>query len=301
MRTLAHAAVWRRPSRPFGAARTCGPVAGGPYARIVLTKTPPSGFDVRPFPRSRRIIVDGGRASAKRHAMIGLVEFDVTEARERIREHERVTGQRISFTAFIVACVARAVAAEPSVHAYRDLRDRLVVFRDVDVSVSVETRLQEASFPLSHVIRAANERSVVDIHREIRAVQRDPTRSPSAQLIGPGKVFVRLPGFARAGLQRLVHRLPQVQRSIEGTVGVTSVGMFGAGGGWGFPLLIHSLNVVVGGIAERPAYVDGELVPREFVDLTLSFDHDVVDGGPAARFTAKLRELIETADGLPKG
>ena len=48
------------------------------------------------------------------------------------------------------------------------------------------------------------------------------------------------------------------------------------------------------------AYVDGELVPREFVDLTLSFDHDVVDGGPAARFTAKLRELIETADGLPQ-
>jgi pyruvate/2-oxoglutarate dehydrogenase complex dihydrolipoamide acyltransferase (E2) component len=74
--------------------------------------------------------------------------------------------------------------------------------------------------------------------------------------------------------------------------------MFGAGGGWGFPFQIHSLNVVVGGIVGRPAYDDGELVPREFVDLTLSFDHDVVDGGPAARFTAKLRELVESAEGL---
>jgi pyruvate/2-oxoglutarate dehydrogenase complex dihydrolipoamide acyltransferase (E2) component len=264
----------------------------------VLIKTPPSAFEVRPFPRSRRIIVDGGRANAKRHAMVGLVEMDVTEARRLIREHERATGQRISFTAFIVACVAGAVAAEPSVQAYRDLRDRLIVYRDVDVSVSVETRLQGGSFPLSHVIRAANERSVGDIHREIRAVQRDPSSSPSARLAGAAQMFVRLPGFARTGLQRVIHRLPQVQRSIEGTVGVTSVGMFGAGGGWGFPFQIHSLNVVVGGIVERPAYVDGEVVPREFVDLTLSFDHDVVDGAPAARFTAKLRELIESAKGL---
>jgi len=264
----------------------------------MTTRLPSTAFDVRPFPRPRRIIVDGGRASTKRHPMVGLVEMDVTEARARIREHERETGERLSFTAFIVASVARAVAEEPSVHAYRDLRDRLVVFRDVDVSVSIEAKLQGASFPVSHVIRAANDRSVEEIHREIRAVQRDPNRSSSARLVGAGELFVRLPGFLRAGALRSVHRLPTVQRSLQGTVGVSSVGMFGAGGGWGLPFQIHSLNVVVGGIVEHPAYVDGRLVPREFVDLTLSFDHDVVDGAPAARFTARLRELIGSADGV---
>jgi pyruvate/2-oxoglutarate dehydrogenase complex dihydrolipoamide acyltransferase (E2) component len=40
------------------------------------------------------------------------------------------------------------------------------------------------------------------------------------------------------------------------------------------------------------------VVPREFVDLTLSFDHDVVDGAPAARFAARLRELLESASVL---
>lgn len=82
----------------------------------MIVKVPPSRYEVRPFPRSRRIVVDGGRANAKRHAMVGLIEMDVTAARERIREHERATGQRLSFTAFVVACLGRAVAAEPSAH-----------------------------------------------------------------------------------------------------------------------------------------------------------------------------------------
>lgn len=39
---------------------------------------------------------------------------------------------------------------------------------------------------------------------------------------------------------------------------------------------------------------DGDhVVPREYLSLTLSFDHDVVEGAPAARFTARLKELIE--------
>lgn len=182
--------------------------------------------------------------------------------------------------------------------AYRDLRDRLVIFDHVDVALSIEVQLEGRSFPMAHVIRAADERSVLDIHREIRAVQRDPASSPSARLFGPGKAFVLLPGIVRAWLLRSVRRLPHLQKALEGTVGVSSVGMFGVGGGWGLGSQVHSLDLVVGGIVERPELVDGQVVPRELVDLTLGFDHDVVDGAPAARFTAKLRELIESADGL---
>ena len=230
--------------------------------------------------------------------MVGLIEVDVTLARELIRQQREATGGRISFTGFIVACLAKAVAAERDVQAYRDLRDRLVIFDDVDVSVSMEVQMEGRSFPMSHVIRAANRRDVVDIHREIRAVEHDPSSSPSTRLIGAGKVFVLLPGMVRGWLLRSLRRFPHLQKAIEGTVGVSSIGMFGAGGGWGLPFQVHTLNVLVGGIVERPAIVDGQLVSRELVDLTLSFDHDVVDGAPAARFTAKLRELIESADGL---
>jgi pyruvate/2-oxoglutarate dehydrogenase complex dihydrolipoamide acyltransferase (E2) component len=43
------------------------------------------------------------------------------------------------------------------------------------------------------------------------------------------------------------------------------------------------------------------LEARELVSLTLSFDHQVIDGAPAARFGARFKELIEEAYGLASG
>jgi pyruvate/2-oxoglutarate dehydrogenase complex dihydrolipoamide acyltransferase (E2) component len=255
---------------------------------------------VRPFPRSRRLIVDNGRAHGGRHPMVGLIEVDVTRARELIRERKAATGEGLSFTAFVAACLARAVAEHPEVQAYRDLHGRLVAYRSVDVCLSAEVEVEGSSFPLSHVLRGADRRDVDDLHAEIRRVQRDPASSPSARMIGPAKAFLWLPGPLRAWLWRSLRRWPAQQRALAGTVGVTSIGMFGAGGGWGIPFQVHSLNVVIGGIVERPAFVDGELVPRELLDLTLSFDHDVVDGAPAARFTERFRELLGSAYGLAR-
>jgi hypothetical protein len=44
--------------------------------------------------------------------------------------------------------------------------------------------------------------------------------------------------------------------------------------------------------------VDGRVVGREYLSLTISVDHEVVDGAPAARFTRRLNELIESGYGL---
>jgi pyruvate/2-oxoglutarate dehydrogenase complex dihydrolipoamide acyltransferase (E2) component len=58
------------------------------------------------------------------------------------------------------------------------------------------------------------------------------------------------------------------------------------------------LQVVVGGIDERPRVVDGRVEKREILDLTVTFDHNVIDGAPAARFIAGLRSSIEDAEVL---
>ncbi len=71
------------------------------------------------------------------------------------------------------------------------------------------------------------------------------------------------------------------------------------GAGWGIPLPDHSLWVTVGGIGEKSGVVDGHIAIREYLSLTISFDHDIVDGAPAARFTARLKELLESGYGLP--
>ncbi len=76
---------------------------------------------------------------------------------------------------------------------------------------------------------------------------------------------------------------------MAGTVGITAVGMFGKGqGGWGLVPVIHGLALIVGSIAWKPAVVEGRIEPREILNLTVVFDHDVIDGAPATRFTRQI-------------
>jgi pyruvate/2-oxoglutarate dehydrogenase complex dihydrolipoamide acyltransferase (E2) component len=56
--------------------------------------------------------------------------------------------------------------------------------------------------------------------------------------------------------------------------------------------------LIVGGIARKPAVIEERVEPRDILDLTVAFDHDVVDGAPAARFVKRLVELIESGYGL---
>jgi pyruvate/2-oxoglutarate dehydrogenase complex dihydrolipoamide acyltransferase (E2) component len=77
---------------------------------------------------------------------------------------------------------------------------------------------------------------------------------------------------------------------------MSAIGMFGPGGGWGIPIAPPTLMITVGGIATKPRYVDGRLQPREMLDVTISVDHDLVDGAPAA--CSPTADLVQCADGL---
>lgn len=84
-----------------------------------------------------------------------------------------------------------------------------------------------------------------------------------------------------------------------GTVAVTSIGMFAKSGGWAIPLGLHAVNVAVVGISERLGFVGDRIEKREYLALTVTLNHDVVDGAPATRFVARLIELLEESHGLP--
>jgi hypothetical protein len=129
---------------------------------------------------------------------------------------------------------------------------------------------------------------------EIRSIQAKPGRSEQQSTLVA--LAPRLPRFVRLFFFWVVKKNPHWFKSFEGTVVVTSVGMFGKSGGWGIGFLpTHTLGLTVGGIAQKPGVHEGRIEVREYLNLTLSFDHDIVDGAPAARFTRKLIELIETA------
>ena len=263
-----------------------------------MKKERDEGFAVRPFPLSRRLVLDAMHAGSRKHMIHGLVEYDVTEPRRLLREYKARTGESLSFTAFVLHCVGAAVAEDKMVHACRDWRGRLVLFDDVDVNTIIEIELEGRRFPLAYVVRAVNRRSVRELHDEIRHVQQNPDRSHGEQTLSLMRWYVRIPGFLRGLVYRILPLNPHWLKRIGGTASVTAVGMFGEGGGWGIPISLYTLNLTLGGIATKPAVVDGQIVPRELLSVTLSFDHDVVDGAPAARFVERLRRMVEGAEGL---
>jgi pyruvate/2-oxoglutarate dehydrogenase complex dihydrolipoamide acyltransferase (E2) component len=104
-------------------------------------------------------------------------------------------------------------------------------------------------------------------------------------------VVTRLPFQAvRAGVA-MGGTIARVAAALGPPVGVSSLGMFAAG--WAIPISPLTVMVTVGGVAYRPALLDGQLFDRVVLPLTLSFDHTVVDGAPAARFAATLIQALQ--------
>ncbi|MFO7631459.1 MAG: 2-oxo acid dehydrogenase subunit E2 [Caldilinea sp.] len=110
--------------------------------------------------------------------------------------------------------------------------------------------------------------------------------------------FVRLPGLVRRLFYWVLFKNPHLLKEYYGTVMMSAVGMFGTGGGWGIPVSNHTLQLTLGGIAEKPGIVDNQIEIRKYLSVTISFDHDIIDGVPAARFTQRLKELMESSYGL---
>jgi pyruvate/2-oxoglutarate dehydrogenase complex dihydrolipoamide acyltransferase (E2) component len=248
------------------------------------------GVEVRPFPPQRRLVKGAMRAGRRMTPMHGLIDVDVTDATRLLAEHE----PRLSFTAFVVASVARAAAAHPQVHAYRNWRGQVVTHRHVDVNTIVEIDTRRGPFPLAHVIRDADRRDVVDLTAELRRVKAASSPRPAGGWASVAAVGIRVPGVIPV-MYALMSKSVRARQRV-GTVAVTAVGMFAGGGGFGITLpTLMSLQIVVGGISDRPRVVRGAVEVRHVLDLTVTIDHDVVDGGPAARFGAELRRLIEDA------
>jgi pyruvate/2-oxoglutarate dehydrogenase complex dihydrolipoamide acyltransferase (E2) component len=259
-------------------------------------------YHVVDLPPARSVMINMLDLPGPTHYMYGLLEVDVTVARQFIAEHKARTGETLSFSGFLTFCLAHAVDEDKAVQAYLKGRKQLVMFDDVNVGLMVERRIGEKRGLIGHVIRGANHKTYLEIHREIRSVQSEPvppsrgtpTWFHSAMLLPwpLSKLFKALLGMT-------TRRDPTIRVSVSGTVAVTAIGMFGKGhSGWGIYPTPHSLGLVVGSSAWKPAVVEGRIEPREILNLTVVFDHDVVDGAPAARFTRRLVELIESGYGL---
>jgi hypothetical protein len=120
--------------------------------------------------------------------------------------------------------------------------------------------------------------------------------------VGGAKASQLLPAWLFRPYFALVTRIgkwfPREWKKRWGTVTLSAVGMEGKGAGWGIPPSSPSVCwITVGGIGQKREDVGGEI--RDYLSLTVSVDHNMVDGAPAARFTERFKELIESGYGLP--
>ncbi len=266
-------------------------------------------FEQREFLAFRNPTIDTLIWGRKRHHIPILLEIDVTEARIAIRDRSAQTGVRISFTGWIIKCLAQAVSEHKYIHAVRKGNKQLVIFDDVDINIVVERVVGEKSadetLPMPYIIRQANAKNVAEIHAEIRAAQRSSVAAGEVQIDSHRaawitKIGTMLPRFMRdLFFWQPLFRHPEQIKQMMGTVGVTSLGMAGQSGlSWGIPIGIHPLIVAVGAISKRPGIVGEQIVIREYVGLTVLFDHDVTDGAPVARFIRRLEDLMASVYGL---
>jgi pyruvate/2-oxoglutarate dehydrogenase complex dihydrolipoamide acyltransferase (E2) component len=259
-------------------------------------------YRVVDFPPDRRDMPGINELNSRKHFMYGLLEVDVTVPKQFIEGYRAQTGELLSFTGYLAFCLARAVDEDKAVQAYMKGRKQLVVFDDVDIGLMVERKIGEERVLMGHVIRGANHKTYLEIHQEIRSVQSKPV-PPNGGMPSWFRSALLLPwplsGWFNALVRLAINRDPTILASMAGTVGITAVGMFGKGmSGWGLVPVTHVLDLVVGSTTRKPAVVEGRIEPREILNLTMVFDHDVIDGAPATRFARRLVELIESGYGL---
>ena len=250
------------------------------------------------FPSARYATIDLGRAALRKHHVAGLLEVDITEARSRLREG-RSAGTVGSLFSWIVHTAARVIAENRYIQAVAGGKKRLVVFDDVDISVVVERSVAETRVPLPMLIRGADKKTAAEIDTEIRmAQQKKIEKEDDYVLSGRGvpknllKLYYFVPRPLRLFAMRFILDNPFLHKKVMGTAVITSIGSARGLSGWIIPKTMHSICIALGSVSRKPWVVGDKVVPRDILHLTVLIDHDVVDGMPAARFSAILAERL---------
>jgi pyruvate dehydrogenase E2 component (dihydrolipoamide acetyltransferase) len=219
---------------------------------------------VEPRPLSRVKRISGANLS-RNWVMIPHVtqfdEADITDLeafRARLNAEDGASGVKVTLLAFLVkACVA-ALKRFPELNASID-GETLVLKRYFHIGFAADT----PNGLLVPVLKDADRKGVVEIAREL------------------GELAAR----ARAG--------KLAPGDMQG--GSFSISSLGGIGGTAFTPIINAPEVAILGVsrsATRPVWDGERFTPRLVLPLSLSYDHRVVDGALAARFTTYLAQLL---------
>ena len=257
-----------------------------------LLNSPVASNSQTPFPKSRNVVLDIVAEGRRKNIVHCFFEVDANALRAQISKCTPQSGKRISITSYISGILAASVAADPRMHAYRHKGRELILFDDVDLSVMVERNVDGRRQPLPFIVRAANRKTFLEVDEALK-------QAKSAPLFADGPLsaleaqFFSLPRILRKIVWAFARNDAHLFRQIAGTVGVTSLVRYSTGRMFGLPITPMSLTLTIGEISPHLTLVDGVLIEGKSLQLTLSADHDVIDGVPLARFMHKLKVNLE--------
>ena len=255
-----------------------------------------TNFKTEIFPKTRIATNDVCSVGLQKHHVSALLEIDVTESREKIKQQKK-NNNRISFTAWLIKVIGVTVQDFGRVAAFLEGKRKIVIFDDINVSVAVEKAINGQKVPVPLVIEKASEKSTAAITSEINeARSRNLTESDivlHSKSTWMERIYYHLPGLLRRYFWRWLIRHPHFAFGKMGNVAVTTVGMMGKANGWFIPISVHPVCFGIGKITKKPVVVNDKIEIREMLNMTVLLDHDVVDGAEMARFISKLSDNIE--------
>jgi pyruvate dehydrogenase E2 component (dihydrolipoyllysine-residue acetyltransferase) len=184
-------------------------------------------------------------------------EADVTDL-DAFRRSQKGPGPKLTMTAFALKAAAIVLKQFPQFNSSLDLPNGHLILKGyyhIGVAVDTERGL------LVPVLRDVDKKSVNALAQELLEV---------AEKARQGKVEMS-----------------------GGTFTITNLGGIG---GTGFTPIVNFPEVAILGMSRarlQPVIRDGEVIPRLMLPLSLSYDHRVIDGADAARFTRRIAELLE--------
>ncbi len=258
------------------------------------------GTTVKPWPTIRNAIVTV-LSHTRPRVISATVELDATDAIAALRRMQRELRIALSLHAFLVYCLAKAIAETEEARTYRLGRRRLIVFDDVDINTPIDKRLPGGvRIPVGYIVRGAQAKSLAQIFWELRAATKakDLADDPAVRI---RRRFAAMPSLVRRWFAWRMTRDPLLLRRVHGTVGMTSVQSIGKAAAAGFSLIptVHTLSLAIGAHCERLRLTENGIIERrQVVCATIVVDHDVMDGMPAALFCRRLFNLVNEASGL---
>ncbi len=178
---------------------------------------------------------------------------DIEAFRKSETEHAKEKGYKLTLLAFVCAVVSKALHTFPQFNASLDATGTNLIYKKYcNIGIAVET----PNGLVVPVIKQVDQLSVAEIAIEMTRL--------SAKARDKGLMPADMSG------------------------GCFTISSLGGIGGTSFTPIVNGPEVAILGLSRseiKPVYVDGAFQPRLMLPLSLSYDHRVIDGAEAARFT----------------